>query len=93
MGVGVSGARGDVRGDRVQGRLDRVRAVAEDVDRTRAELDAANALGDQGDAQTGIGGLDRGGQAGQSSANNNDVSHRTTSSLAAGKCSTSSVPS
>ena len=79
--------------ERLEGRLNRLGAVAEDVDRARAELNAADALRDEGDAQSGVSCLDCGGQACQASADNDDVSHRTTSSLGAGRCSTSSVPS
>ena len=93
VAVGVSGAGGHVGFQSLEGCLDRLGAVAEDVDRARSELDSAYALGDERDAQSCVGCLDCCGQACQASADNDDVPHRTTSSLGAGKCSTSSVPS
>ena len=93
VAVGVCGTGGHMGFERLEGRLNRLGAVAEDVDRARAELNSADALRDEGDAQSGVSCLDCGGQACQASADNDDVSHRTTSSLGAGRCSTSSVPS
>ena len=93
VAVGVGGTGGHVAFQGLEGRLDRLGAVAEDVDRARAELDSAHALRDERDAQSRVGCLDCGGQACQASADNDDVPHRTTSSLGAGRCSTSSVPS
>ena len=93
VAVGVGRAGGYVAFQSLQGRLHRLGAVAEDVDRARAELDATHALSHEGDAQSGVGCLNCCGQACQASADNDDVSHRTTSSLGAGRCSTSSVPS
>ena len=93
VAVGVGGAGGHVAFQRLEGRLDQLGAVAEDVDRARSKLDAAHALGDERDAQSCVGCLDCCGQACQASADNDDVPHRTTSSLGAGRCSTSSVPS
>ena len=93
VAVGVGRAGGYVAFQSLQGRLDRLGAVAEDVDRARAELDATHTLSYEGDAQSRVGCLDCCGQACQASADNDDVPHRTTSSLGAGRCSTSSVPS
>ena len=93
VAVGVGRTGGHVAFQCLQGRLDRFGAVAEDVDRARSKLDATHALRDEGDAQSRVGCLDCCGQACQASADNDDVPHRTTSSLGAGRCSTSSVPS
>ena len=93
VAVGVSGAGGHVGFQSLERLVDQLGAVAEDVDRSRAKLDSAHALRDEGDAQSRVSCLDCCGQACQASADNDDVPHRTTSSLGAGRCSTSSVPS
>ncbi len=54
VAVGVCGTRGHVGFQRLEGLVDRLGAVAEDVDRARAELNAADTLRDEGDAQSSV---------------------------------------
>ena len=73
LGVGMSGVLGREFLDSLVGLLDAIRGVAEDVDSALTQLQAADALGDEGHPGATAAQAQGGGEAGEARSNDDDV--------------------